>query len=468
MDWIKLDKAHKTKPLYWQLTDAIRQAVSSGLLPANYKLPSSRTLAKNLDISRNVVITAYEQLAIEGYLTSKGGSGNYVQSGVQHISENIERQSERLSEVRPTTNDCQRKTIIDFRPGVPALNLFPAKLWGQLTKDVCQTTRTEEFGYGDSAGSFSLRQVLSSHLRLYREIECGADQIVITGGAAQSFAIIGRILAKLAEEAILEDPSTKAIRFNLTESGLKILPINVDEQGLKTEKLPADNLPRAIFVTPSHQFPLGGVMSIQRRIELVDFARRSSSYIVEDDYDSEFRHHGSPLPTLRELAPERVVYVGTFSKMLFPGLRLGYAILPSTLIAAFTTGKRANDLQSPILEQLTLARFIEDGHLGRHIMQMKKVYARRRATIIESLQNAFDNNIQIIGDATGLHLIAQFPSVHFTANVLLQIKEKGVKIYPVEEHAIVPGRWTRHLIFGYGNLSVEQIQDGITKLASAL
>ncbi len=469
MDWIKLDRARdKKKPLFWQLADELRRGIQIGLLPPEYKLPSSRTLAEQLRLSRNIVITAYEQLAIEGYLNAKRGSGNYVEVGGLALSERAKTQTEPALSNNSTNGSCDAKSIIDFRAGVPALDLFPARLWGKLAREVCQTITQEELGYGEPAGSLYLRQVLSEHLRLYRGIETSPDLIVITGGAAQCFTIIANMLAAMVKEVIMEDPFTKAIQLVLTETGLSIVPIAVDKHGLQTDDLPNDHSPRGIFVTPSHQFPLGAVLSIQRRIALVDFARRSQSYIIEDDYDSEFRHHGSPLPTLRELAPDRVIYVGTLSKMLFPGLRLGYAILPPELVSEFNKRKRANDLQSPIIEQLTLARFIKAGHLRRHILQMKKLYSRRRASMVRALQNSFADKVRISGDATGLHLIAEFPNHRFTSSKLLRVREKGIRIYPVEDHAIVLGRYKNHLIFGYGNLSAEQIQRGITKLASIL
>jgi GntR family transcriptional regulator / MocR family aminotransferase len=469
VDWIKLDrKKSKDKPLFWQLADELRRGIHDGLLPANYKLPSSRTLCDQLQVSRNVVITAYEQLAIEGYLKSKQGSGNYIQAGGLYPTKRIKTQSELSRDKRPTTEDSNEKTFIDFRAGVPALDLFPARLWGQLTREVCQTVTREELGYGESAGSLHLRQVLCEHLRLYRGIESTSDLVVITGGAAQAFTIIANLLKTMVKEVIMEDPFTKPIQLSLLETGLTLLPISVDEHGLQTENLPDDSSARGIFVTPSHQFPSGEVLSIQRRIALVEFARHSQSYIIEDDYDSEFRHHGSPLPTLRELAPDRVIYVGTLSKMLFPGLRLGYVILPPQLVSDFNKRKRANDLQSPIIEQLTLARFIKEGYLRRHILQMKKIYKRRRVIMIQALQDAFADEVRITGDATGLHLIAEFPNHVFTSKMLARMEENGLRIYPVEDHAIVPNRQKHRLIFGYGNLSTEQIQRGIAKLAATL
>lgn len=469
MDWIKLDHSkEKTKPLVWQLTDALRQAVQKGQLPAGYKLPSSRVLAEQLKLSRNVVILAYEQLAVEGYLQPRSGSGSYVANGAlwqERVDEADDKDSEALNQIK---RGVAEKPIIHFRAGVPALDLFPRRLWGQLAHEVCRTISAVELGYSAAAGCLSLRQILRKHLSLYRGVRCSIEQIVVTSGAAQAFDILAHMLPSILQDVIVEDPMTKAIRLNFARAGLNVLPIEVDEQGMRTELLPRDKSARAVFVTPSHQFPLGAVLPIQRRIELVRFAQSSNSYIIEDDYDSEFRHHGSPLPALQELAPDRVVYVGTFSKMLFPALRSGYVVLPLPFIDDFCNRKDVHDRQCPIIDQLTLARFIGEGHLQRHILRMKKIYTQRRATLIDSLENAFGKRVRILGDATGMHLIAEFAGWQFTSKDISQLEAQGVRICPVEEYAIVPGRHTSSLIFGYGNLSTDDINSGIEKLAFAL
>ncbi len=473
MDWIKLDRSKKKgRPLFEQLTDQLRQSIQIGRLPEHYKLPSSRALARELDISRNIIILAYEQLAIEGYLIAKTGSGNYVASGAVWTKRDCEEKEHfKLVDVKPSTKVnslVKDKQLIDFRCGVPALDLFPFRLWAKTLRDVCLQVQSSELGYGDGAGYLNLRRSICEYLEIYRGLKCITDQIVITSGAAQSFALLAPMFAQICEKAIIEDPISKAIPTHFSKAGLKIIPIPADEFGLRTDLLPKPKERHVLFVTPSHQFPLGGVLPIQRRIALLRFSQKSDSYIIEDDYDSEFRHYGSPLPPLRSLNEDRVVYVGTFSKMLFPALRLGYVVLPMHLIDEFVERKIAHDLQCPVIDQLALSQFIENGHLRRHIFQMKKIYARRRRVLIGSLQKTFGSGVRILGDATGLHLNAEFAHHQFNMRTALEAKQNGIKIYPMEEHTINEESHKNKLIFGYGNLSPQRIDKGIKILAKLL
>jgi len=473
VDWIKLDRySKKERPLFAQLTDQLRESIQTGKLPEHYKLPSSRALAAELDISRNIVILAYEQLGVEGYLTAKTGSGNYVASGVVWIKRDLDkRDHSKVVEDKASikvSSLAREKHLIDFRSGVPALDLFPFRLWAKSLRDVCLKLQSSDLTYGNGSGYLDLRSNLCKHLEIYRGLKCTTDQIVITSGAAQSFALLAPMLAQLCEKAIIEDPISKAIPVHFGNAGLEIIPISADEYGLQTDLLPKPKGRHVLFVTPSHQFPLGGVLPIQRRIALIRFAQQSDSYIIEDDYDSEFRHYGSPLPPLRSLSADRVIYVGTFSKMLFPALRLGYVVLPERLVAKFVECKIAHDLQCPVIDQLTLSRFIEEGHLRRHIFQMKKIYGQRRRALIDSLQKAFGSGVRILGDATGLHLNAEFVHHQFDRSIVLNAKEHGIKIYPMAEHTVRANVHQNKLIFGYGNLSLQRIDKGVRILAKLL
>lgn len=237
---------------------------------------------------------------------------------------------------------------------------------------------------------------------------------------------------------------------------------------MKTNLIPQDIKPKFIFVTPSHQFPLGGILPIQRRIQLIQFARKADCYIVEDDYDSEFRYQGAPISSLQGLDPDRVIYIGTFSKILSPALRLGYLVLPPYLTERCRHLKWFTDLHTPSLEQLTLARFIQEGHLERHITKMKKVYRKRRETLINALFKCFTHKVKVTGDSTGIHLIVEFEDIVFTDEILQKILDYRVRVYPVELHANRKGIHQNKIILGYGNLADEEIEEGIRRIKAAL
>ncbi len=237
---------------------------------------------------------------------------------------------------------------------------------------------------------------------------------------------------------------------------------------MQTDLLPLEKYSAFVFVTPSHQFPLGGLLPIQRRIQLIQFARAAGCYLVEDDYDSEFRYSGTPVSSLQELEPERVIYVGTLSKSVSPALRLGYAVLPPPLIERCRHLKRLTDLHSPVLEQLALAHFIEEGHLERHIMKMKRIYRKRREAVIAALATHYPRQLQIYGDVAGLHLVAEFGERALTEQTFADLEEAGVRLYPVERHAIRKGGHQSKVILGYGNLTPEEIEEGVRRIKTVL
>lgn len=464
MLWIPIERS-STKPLIRQVYEHIRAQILGGTLLGGEQLPSTRELAANLHISRNVVLEAYDQLLAEGYIESRAGSGTYVAEGIHFEYKPGE------SDVSPTLSPASLSTqdqYIDFRSGLPALDLFPRKQWSQHAHHVYTRADSEVFGYDYPEGRLELRAVLARYLQRTRGVVCQPEHILILSGASQAFSLLNRLLLSSNAEMVIEDPSHYEMRAILSSSGARLLPIPVDEHGIQTELLPHTKRPRCIFVTPSHQFPQGGILPVQRRLQLLQFARTADCYLIEDDYDSEFRYVGSPIGSLQGLCPERVIYIGTFSKILSPALRLGYLVLPTELIARARGVKRLLDLHSPSLEQLILAQFIEAGNLERHIVRMKRVYQKRRNVLITRLRQHFSDEVEIVGDATGLHLVARFPQVAFTPETIATIKNAGVHVYPVEQHAIVKGRHLHEIILGYGHLSPAQIEQGIGQMKLAL
>lgn len=464
MLWIPIDRS-KDIPLKRQVYEYIQKLILHGELKAGEKLPATRECASQLGISRNVVIEAFEQLLAEGFIVGHQGSGTFVADGA-YLEQRQE--MEQPTSLKISEENMKEKKVIDFRSGIPALDMFPRREWAKLAKEVCLDTSDSTFGYDHPEGRLELRKVLSHYLRRTRGVKCNADQIVITSGATQAFSLITKLLLSQGDKVIIEDPITSEIQTIFKSTGGTLIPIPVDEQGIRTDLLSNETKPKFIFVTPSHQFPLGSILPIQRRIQLIQFARANQCYIVEDDYDSEFRYDGEPIGSLQGLDSEKVIYVGTFSKNLSPALRMGYLVLPQALIERCRSLKWFHDLHTPSLNQIILTRFIEEGLLERHIRKMRKGYIKRRAALREALTNDFGESVEILGDSTGLHLIAEFKEIEFTEDLLGMLHQNNVKVYPVEHHTIYKGRHVKKVILGYGNLAEEEIGQGIRRLKESL
>jgi len=462
--WLSIDR-NKNIPLIRQIYEQIRLQIIQGEMYQGEKLPSTRELAETLKVSRNVVLEAYDQLSAEGYMTSLMGSGSYVADGACLKQFRLEqpRQAEPVYFL-PT----QPQNLIDFQFGVPALDLFPGKKWGQIYRSVCNSSPVSIFGYGEPEGREELRQVLAHYLTRNRGVYCEPDQIIITTGAMQAIFIIANVLLSSKDTIVSEDPLNRNIRQIFTDTGAKILPIPVDEQGIQTNLVQSTKDLRLIYITPSHQFPLGSTLPIQRRIELVETARKTGCYILEDNYDNEFRFEGTPVSSLQGLEPELVFYVGTFSKILSPALRIGYMVVPRKLINSCRRYKDLLDHHSPSLNQLVLTQFIEQGYFERHIAKMKKVYRKRQETIIKSLTELFPGEYKVSGHSTGLHLIVEFDHIEFNDEVNKRLKEAGIVVYPVEMYAINKGRFKNRIMLGYGNVNEEQIVEGMKRMKECL
>ncbi|MDP4092352.1 MAG: PLP-dependent aminotransferase family protein [Bacillota bacterium] len=462
MVWVDINR-NSAIPMIQQIYQQIRKKILSGELAPGEKMPSSRAFAAELRISRNVVLEAYDMLAAEGYLTGEAGSGTYVSKGACLKGYNqIAAYENKTGGPLPVKPDG-----INFRSGVPALNLFPIEKWADLYKKVCQETTGKTLGYGAPEGSIELRTTLAEYLLRTRGMYCNPGSIIITTGAVQGLQLAARVLISQGDAVILEDPSNYDLQRIFLSAGAKLYPIPVDNKGMDTSLLPAGLKTSFIYVTPSHQFPMGGILPIQRRIELVGYARENGCYILEDDYDSEFRYEGAPVGTIKSLDDKNVIYIGTFSKILFPSLRIGYLVLPEELILRFRKLKKHLDVQTPILEQLTLARFITEGHLERHVLKVRKIYSRRRKKLIDCLNEFFPGCFRIYGECAGLHLVVEF-DFNITKKIMNAVKKSGIDIYPVWLHSLDRNQKRNKFIFGYGNLNEELIYSGIKKLREIL
>ena len=448
-----------------QMAQALRAAILCGTLAPGERLPSTRALSKELNVARNVAIECMEQLAAEGYLEMRRGSGAYVAEGVQF--ESAAREAPRADGRGDPNRD-----IIRFRTGVPDLMSIPAARWGKLYREIAQTVPPEKLDYQRPFGEEALTRQLSIYLRRVRGVRAEPEDILITNGAAQAFSLISRFVPE-GGYALVENPISYGILHTLRGNGVAIRAVPVDDNGMVTDHFPSDP-PGLIFTTPSHQFPTGVILPIRRRIEMIRYARTSGAYIVEDDYDSEFRFDGGPVQSMQSLAPDRVIYVGTFSKTLMPALRIGYVALPGALRARMEQLKYVADLHSPILEQLTLSRFIEDGLFDRHIRKMRAVYLARRNHLIACLREAF-GKVEISGAGAGMHLVASFSGVRFDAALMKKMEDAGVEIAPVSRHFLrdegaeaLETPLDSQLIFGYGNTPPDAIKEGVRRLRAAI
>lgn len=466
--WLPLD-ADSALPLGRQLYERLKQMILDGELAAEARLPSSRTLAVELGVSRNTVLDAYDQLSAEGYLETRHGSGTRVAPGI--VSGRGESRADSLTlAMAPPLGVTLPPGMVSFRSGIPALDAFPREEWAKTYQRACERLPHDALRYSTPAGVMALREAVAGYLYRTRGIRCHPERVMITSGATQGLRILARLLRRRGQRVLAEDPVHAGLREVLEVTGLCVEGVPVDDRGMDTGLLPsAEDARRSgvafVYVTPSHQYPMGGILPVQRRQALVRFARDAGCLIVEDDYDGEFRHEGAPVGSLHELAPESVVYLGSFSKILAPALRLGFAILPAGLLADWHNEKLYTDVHTDALSQYALASFIESGALERHIWRMKKLYRRRRTFLVRALMQSFGDAVGICGHATGLHLVAAFQGVRFDDNVMRKLAQGGVEATPVRAYALKKGEdHANELILGYSHLSEVEMEKGVMVL----
>ncbi len=453
----------KSKRIY----DLLRERIFQNRYAAGDRLPSTRDLSGELGVSRSTVVEVYEQLIAEGYLESRPGSGTYVANlGKRQRSEAFPHAAKEDGAPAGLPENPVPFRGIDFRPSFPALDSVPVRKWKEAALTALDQASAADFGYAeDPAGREDLRVILCRLLLHSKGIRCKPSQVIVTSGATQAIALLCRLLLQPGDVVATEDPMAPFIRQIFVSTGAELLPVPVDEHGLRVEELPATPRPKCVYVTPSHQFPLGGILSIGRRFQLLEYARQTGCYVIEDDYDSDFRYEGMPIHALRELDEERVVYVGTFSKTLFPALRIGYMIVPHHLLDPLLRLKRLMDMHGPTLPQAALARFIAERHFERHVARMKRVYGKKRSLLIACLRDTFGNGVRISGDAAGLHLIAEWPDCRFDSRTVALLERQQIRIYPAERYAIVRGKHENRLVMGFGNLAESQVEEGVRAIA---
>ncbi|OXS28532.1 MAG: GntR family transcriptional regulator [Desulfovibrio sp. MES5] len=472
--WFTPDKKSGV-PVSRQLYEKIKYFILSGELREREKLPSSRALGKDLNLARSTVLEAYDQLIAEGYLETRQGSGTTVAQGIIAMSHTpAVTAPARLHHDEGHTSKGQNSEIISFRSGIPDLEAFPKKEWAKIYAHVSESLPSSSFRYCEAEGVWGLREAIAAYLFRMRGIRVSPHRVMITSGSTQGLSLVARLLRKKGDVVFVEDPAHTGMAAVVTRAGLRMQGIGVDEQGMDVsalQKFFAAPRPDVAFVytTPSHQYPLGAILPIQRRQALVRFAREMSCAVVEDDYDSEFRYEGAPTSALYELDPEMVIYLGSFSKILAPALRLGFALIPESMMDDWRREKRYMDVHTDALSQHALAEFIRKGGLERHIWKMKKIYARKRSHLLQCLTKNFGGAATVRGQATGLHLVASFSGIVFTEEVTETLYGKGVKVYPVERYSLRgDGSHAHEIILGYSHLTHEEISRGIEVIKKTL
>ena len=416
-------------PLHRQIYEQWRAGILGGRFAPGDRMPSTRELAAALRVSRATVATAYDQLMAEGYLDTQHGSGTFVCRDLPdapvraaslpastRLTEKPVHLSAFAARLSPITWRAPAgPRLINLSTDGPTFDQFPFAVWKRLVRRHLQALGPSLFQYAaHGAGHPALRDTLAAYVSRSRAVRCAPEQVVVVSGSQQALDLCARVLVDPGDEVAVEDPGYLGARELFTAGGARLRPVPVDRDGLVVTALPPSA--RLVYITPSHQFPLGVSMSLARRLELLEWARTRGAIIVEDDYDSECRYSGAPLPALQGLSANAgVVYVGTFSNVMFPGLRLGYLVLPPSLVEPFQRAKWLADRHTAHLEQAALADFIREGHMERHIRRMRRVYKRRREAFLDALARAFGDGATVVGDASGMHLVVRFESAAIAA-----------------------------------------------------
>ena len=468
--------------LHQQIATQLRDGILHGIFPAGTQFLGSRETARELGCSRTVILTAWELLYAEGYLesTPRGGVSvaavNQTQAAKPPMSGEAPAPeagpvSRRWQALLASQYDTNWKS--DFAPGAPDISGFPFREWARLLRQSWQDPVGADCLDLPASGLPALRHEIANFLGSVRGVVCGPDEVVVTSGTSSALDLISRMILDDGDEVWVEEPGFVEARWALTAAGAKLVPVPVDDKGLcVSEGIKRAPNAKLIVVTPSHQYPLGVSMGLERRLELLDWANRNNVWIVEDDYNSEFRHQDSMIASLRSLDREqRVIYLGTFSKIMMPSLRLGYVVAPERFVSTFSKGRARIDVHSSGIGQQALAEFMKEGHLLRHLRRMRKVYAERQQALMQAIITLMPDDLHLAPAATGLHLVAFFTDrlkARMTDDEAARIlKQAGIHVQPLSqnylERATRPG-----LVFGYGRLKAEDAPRLIAGIADAL
>jgi GntR family transcriptional regulator/MocR family aminotransferase len=469
-------------PMNRQLYGLLRDGILGGAIAPGLRVPPSRQLAADLTVSRNTVTYAYDQLIAEGYLEARTGDGTYVADTEPDMarlpaalagdamaaaagSSLLSGRGERLL----SGTGASSAQWGAFMPGIPDITRFPNEVWSKLQARHWRRIAPGLLTYGDGAGYLPLREAIASHLRTARGVNCTAEQVIVTSGTHQSIQLASTLLGEMGDTAWVEDPCYWGTRNVIRSSGLTPLPLPVDEEGMQLPEEALRTPPRFIFVTPSHQYPLGPVMSLARRRLLLEYAARHNVWVVEDDYDSEFRYSGPPLASLQGLDNnERVIYLGTFSKTLFPGLRIGFMVVPSALASRFARANAELFRDGQSFLHAVLADFMNEGHFSSHVRKMRQLYAERLACLQAAIRHELGDSATISGGDAGLHLALGLPAGTNDVAISQAAKARGILTRPLSAYYAEPTTARPGLMLGYAAVPTERIPPLFAELAQEI
>ena len=471
------------RPLQSQIYEALRSAIAERRLGAGARIPSTRALAVELHVSRIPVLNAYAQLLAEGYLESRTGAGTFVSSSLPGVAgatggpKGEARHAKRgARKTAARALRIPRYEQLAWLGGQGAFNLseadtssFPFRAWARLAARYWRTMRTRPLVYGDAKGLRELREAIAGYLRAARSVRCEWEQILIVSGSQQGLDLTARVLLEEEDAAWIEEPGYWLAREALASIGNRIVPVPVDAEGLVVARgIEMAPRARAAFVAPSHQFPLGATMSASRRMQLLEWAEKAGAWIVEDDYDSEYRYDNKPIASLQGLdRSERVIYVGTFSKVMFPALRVGYVVAPGDLADRFAAVRHAMDVSPAHQNQAVLAEFIREGHFSRHIRRMRQIYDERREELVRCVQEELGDAAQIHGARAGMYLTVTLGKGYRDREVSAWAAKEGLWLWPLSQ--TYAGRAARQgFVLGFGGTPAREIAPAVGRLKQIL
>ncbi|TGE34373.1 PLP-dependent aminotransferase family protein [Desulfosporosinus sp. Sb-LF] len=455
---------NSSKSLYWQLYEQIKDRINSGDLQANSKLPSVRHLSNLLGVSISTVENTYRQLLIEGYIESRPRSGYFVVPPYKEFTPKCSKQMSGGVNDQELRNE--NNIEYDFHPAKLGLEDFPYSIWSRLINITLKEQSQNLLSYNESMGEWSLRCELQKYLEKSRGVCCSPEQILICSGLQHSLSILALLLRQRFSACAVEEPGNIVPKSIFENYGFDLLPIQANEEGIDLTLLTAES--KVVYITPSHQFPLGYVMPINKRLKLIEWAESVGGFIIEDDYDSELRYSGKPIPSLQGLNPSgNIVYLGTFSKVLSPSLRISYMVLCPSLIESYKQMFKQYHSSVSVLEQLTLQKFISHGFWDRHLRKFRTSYKKRHDAMIDAVNDVMGNAVEIIGQGAGLHIVVRVLQKDSESELIELAKQNGVRVYSVSEYYVTNSDLSPKIMLGFGGLNPESIYRGIRRLNSA-